>query len=128
MCITALCRCDKGDIIHGLAGPRAFASENTAQEAFMKLVLAAALAAGGLVATAQASSAMTLAPQAPAASSLVQDAAYGCGPGWHPNPWGRCVPNARYYRPPVYIYRPPVYYHRPYYGYGGYGYYRWHRW
>jgi len=35
----------------------------------------------------------------------------GCGWGFHPNPWGRCVPNHRwgYYR------------YRPYYGYRPYG-------
>ena len=26
---------------------------------------------------------------------IVQQAAWGCGPGWHPTPWGRCAPNWR---------------------------------
>ena len=48
------------------------------------LVVAAAIAGGlGLAGSAQA--------------------AGGCGPGFHPNPWGRCRPNDRGY------------------GYGGYG-------
>ncbi len=29
---------------------------------------------------------------------LVQDIRYGCGPGRHPNRWGRCVGNRRAYR------------------------------
>ncbi|WP_425332122.1 GCG_CRPN prefix-to-repeats domain-containing protein, partial [Rhodoblastus acidophilus] len=41
--------------------------------------------------------AMPLAGAAPAASAPVEQAAWGCGPGWHPNPWGRCVPNRRYW-------------------------------
>ena len=74
----------------------------------------AAAAFGGLMMAAGAASAMPLAPTAPAGPAVVQDISWGCGPGWHPNPWGRCVPNA------------PVYYgwgwHRPVrYGWG------WHR-
>ncbi|MGC5781589.1 GCG_CRPN prefix-to-repeats domain-containing protein [Methylobacterium sp. NFXW15] len=55
------------------------------------------------------------------------EAAGGCGPGFHPNPWGYCRPNygpRPYWRRPVPVYgygyaRPrPVY--RPY-GYGYYG-------
>ncbi|WP_376717804.1 GCG_CRPN prefix-to-repeats domain-containing protein [Labrys neptuniae] len=42
----------------------------------------------------------------------------GCGPGWRPNIWGRCVPNA-----PTYYVRPrPVY---PGYGYRPYRRYGW---
>jgi hypothetical protein len=72
------------------------------------LSLAAAL--GGLMMTAGVASAMPLATTAPAAPTVVQDVAWGCGPGWHPNPWGRCVPYG------------PVYY-GGYRGYGGWG---WH--
>lgn len=73
-----------------------------------KTIFAAALAIAGLTATVETSSAMPLGPAAPAASSLVQDVRWGCGPGWHPNPWGRCTPDRR----PAYAY-----------GYGyGYGY------
>lgn len=68
-----------------------------------KIIFAAALAVAGLVATVETSSAMTPAPAARGASSLVQDVRWGCGPGWHPNRWGRCVRDAR-----------PAYY----YGYG----------
>ena len=66
----------------------------------MKLVLAAAVALGALTASVTASSAMSIGTPASGASSLVQDVRWGCGPGWHPNPWGRCVPNRR----PVYFY------------------------
>lgn len=86
----------------------------------------AAAAVGGLMMTAGVAPAMPLAPATPAASDAVQDIAWGCGPGWHPNYWGRCVPNA------------PVYYgwgwRRPVYGWGwrrpGYygGWHRPHRW
>jgi hypothetical protein len=77
-----------------------------------KYVLTAALAVTGTVATAAASSAMPMAPLA--APALVEHAAWGCGPGWHPNPWGRCVPN-RVVVYPRYIYR-----HGP-------AFYAWHR-
>jgi hypothetical protein len=122
LCIIALLDGAESVNIDRLDGPdNVFRQTTPPQEASMKLLLAAALAAGGLVATAQVSSAMTIAPQASAASALVQDVAYGCGPGWHPNPWGRCVPNARvyYYRPPVYYYHPRAYYYGgPVYRYG----------
>ncbi len=60
-----------------------------------KTVFAAVLAIAGLAATAETSSAMSPARTAPGTSSLVQDVRWGCGPGWHPNPWGRCVPDRR---------------------------------
>ena len=31
----------------------------------------------------------------PAGETLVEHVAGGCGPGFHPNPWGRCRPNDR---------------------------------
>ena len=39
------------------------------------------------------------------------EAAGGCGPGFHPNPWGICRPN----------YGPRPYWRGPRYVYGGYG-------
>lgn len=90
--------------------------------------MATALAFAGIAATAQSSTAMNASPQAPVASGFVQDVAYGCGRGWHPNPWGRCVPYGGYSFGYSYGWRRPAYY-----GYGGYyggGYYRhdngWH--
>lgn len=35
------------------------------------------------------------------------DAAGGCGPGWHPNRWGRCVRNV-YYHPGIVVAAPGV--------------------
>ena len=51
-------------------------------------------------------------PVIPQASNIVQ-AAWGCGWRFHPNRWGRCVPNR-------YGYYTPRPYWRGYYG-GGYG-------
>ncbi|MGJ4858702.1 hypothetical protein ACN6KF_004703 [Labrys sp. La1] len=93
-----------------------------------RIVQVAAIATLGLpgLAAATTASAMPLAASAPAAAPLVQQVAWGCGPGWRPNIWGRCVPQY-----PVYSYgwSRPVYYHgwgggwrRPYYGHA------WHRW
>ncbi len=80
-----------------------------------KLMLAAVVAGFGFV----AAPAMAM-PVGPATSNdLVSTVAGGCGPGWHPNPWGRCVANG-YYRRPVIV--------RPFYG-RRYGYRRgWRRW
>ena len=93
----------------------------------VKFACAAAIAMAGLFATAQASSAMPMSPGPNGASNLTQDIAYGCGPGWHPNPWGRCVP---FRRAPVYYGGGP-YYGGPYNGgprWGHPGWHRWHRW
>jgi hypothetical protein len=51
----------------------------------------------------------------------------GCGWGFHPNPWGRCVPNrwGHYRYRPYYGYRP---YSRYYYGGGYYPYWRHRYW
>jgi hypothetical protein len=72
------------------------------------LVMAAAIAGGlGLAGAAQA--------------------AGGCGPGFHPNPWGVCRPNWGYGPRPYGYWRRPVYYGgyvrpRPFYRpYGFYG-------
>ena len=67
-----------------------------------KTIIAASFALTGLAASVGPSSAMPAAPAPPAASPLVQDVRWGCGPGWQPNRWGRCVPAPR-----------------AYYGYGG---------
>ncbi|TPJ63640.1 hypothetical protein [Mesorhizobium sp. B2-6-1] len=86
---------------------------------------AAALALTGTAATVAAASATPMLAQ-PSAPALIEHVAWGCGPGWHPNDWGRCVPNRgvvypRYYRPgPVFhVWHPhPVWHpHRV-----------WHRW
>jgi hypothetical protein len=73
------------------------------------IVVASALFGAGLVGPG-AANAMPVAPAvgAQTATAPIETINWPCGPGWHANPWGRCVPN-RYYRP---YYRP--YYH-PYY-------------
>ncbi|MBN9222669.1 MAG: hypothetical protein J0I79_32450 [Mesorhizobium sp.] len=87
-----------------------------------KYAITAALAVTGTVATAAASSAMPMVPLAqPAAPALVEHVAWGCGPGWHPNYWGRCVP----YRVVVY---PRYYWGGPGYYYGWHPHHYWHRW
>ena len=43
--------------------------------------------------------------QMPTDSGLATKVAGGCGPGWHPNRWGQCVPNR--YGPPGYGGGPP---------------------
>jgi hypothetical protein len=61
---------------------------------FKTLVFAAAVAGAGF--SVSQAGAMPLAAVA-GASAPVEQVAWGCGPGWHPNPWGRCVPNRRFY-------------------------------
>ncbi|HVW54726.1 MAG TPA: hypothetical protein VHC00_03505 [Rhizobiaceae bacterium] len=84
---------------------------------FAKIALATAVSAGTLAFSAVASSAMPMASLSAPGAFSVQTIAWGCGVGWHPNPWGRCVPN----RPVVYGY----YWQRPVVVYRTYG---WHRW
>lgn len=81
----------------------------------MRKLLIATLSSGMLLGTMAVAQAMPMAgaPTKTAAADIEQ-VAYGCGPGWRPGPYGRCVPMARpYYARP--IYRPPVYYGRPVY-------------
>ena len=84
---------------------------------FVKIALAAAISAGALALSAPASSAMPLSPLASPQALPVETVAWGCGVGWHPNPWGRCVPNRPVYR---------HYWHRPVIVYRSYGWHRWH--
>nr|WP_297300082.1 hypothetical protein [uncultured Methylovirgula sp.] len=58
----------------------------------------------------------------PAAIAPVEQVAWGCGPGWHPNPWGRCVPNGPGWG--AYYYGG---WHRPW-GWGWHRPWGWHRW
>lgn len=73
-------------------------------------------ALGTFLVTAGTASAMPIVLVDSGAPPTAQTVAWGCGPGWHPNPWGRCVPNV------------------PYYGWGwgrpwnGWGWHHWHRW
>ncbi|MBZ9813271.1 GCG_CRPN prefix-to-repeats domain-containing protein [Mesorhizobium sp. CA7] len=87
-----------------------------------KYSIAAALALGG-TAAASAASAMPIAPVTPS-PALVEHVAWGCGPGWHPNHWGRCVPNRRVIYPGYYYWGGP----RVYIGPVWHPYHRWHHW
>ncbi|MEI9402278.1 GCG_CRPN prefix-to-repeats domain-containing protein [Mesorhizobium argentiipisi] len=87
-----------------------------------KYSLAAALAIGG-TAAASAASAMPIAAVAPS-PALIEHVAWGCGPGWHPNYWGRCVPNRRVVYPGYYYWGGP----RVYIGPAWHPYHRWHHW
>ncbi|WP_434725097.1 GCG_CRPN prefix-to-repeats domain-containing protein [Mesorhizobium sp. RIZ17] len=87
-----------------------------------KYSIAAALAIGG-TAAASAASAMPIAPVAPA-PAMIEHVAWGCGPGWHPNHWGRCVPNRRVVYPGYYYWGGP----RVYIGPAWHPYHHWRRW
>ncbi|MGU3539623.1 GCG_CRPN prefix-to-repeats domain-containing protein [Methylobacterium sp. A54F] len=79
----------------------------------VKVLGMAAVLAGGL-GLATAAQAAPLSPAPLGAPAPIERVAGGCGPGFHPNPWGVCRPNWGGPRP---------YWRRPAY-YGGYGYYR----
>jgi len=60
----------------------------------IKLLMATAIVAG-----ATAAQAMPLASSGSiGVASPVQQAGWRCGPGWHMDGWGRCVPNRRPWR------------------------------
>jgi hypothetical protein len=60
-----------------------------------KIVLAGALLASGLTGVVEANAAPIARDAAVAAPAPIDHVRFGCGPGWHPNHWGRCVPNGR---------------------------------
>lgn len=62
----------------------------------VKLIMAAATFVSASFVAIESASAMPLASPEASASSLVQNVGWRCGPGWHVNPWGRCVPNRRW--------------------------------
>ncbi len=70
-----------------------------------KFPLIAAAAGAIVAASALGANAM---PAAPVSSDMpIVHVAGGCGPGMHPNPWGRCVPNGwGVRRGPVVVVRP----------------------
>ncbi|CDX26211.1 conserved exported hypothetical protein [Mesorhizobium sp. ORS 3324] len=80
-----------------------------------KYFLPLALAAGTLLLSAAGSQAMPMAK--PSAAPLpVETVGWRCGPGWHVNRWGRCVPNGRM------VIRPVRHWHPGYWG----AHHRWH--
>ena len=54
-----------------------------------KILFAAAVALAG----ATSAQAMPVTQGDEVASAAVETVGWRCGPGWHMNPWGRCVPN-----------------------------------
>ncbi len=58
-----------------------------------KILFAAVLALGGSVATVETAAAMPLTgPAQITAAAPIEQAGWGCGPGWRMNAWGRCAP------------------------------------
>ncbi|RFB80898.1 GCG_CRPN prefix-to-repeats domain-containing protein [Methylovirgula sp. 4M-Z18] len=73
-------------------------------KAVYKFAAVAILAGSGLAAAVSASSAMPVATDhTVAGQAMIEKTAGGCGPGWHPNPWGHCVP---FHRGPEVVVRP----------------------
>lgn len=60
------------------------------------LAVSASLALAGAASVGAAQAFPLYGAPAVAASPIIE-ARWPCGPGWHPNPWGRCVPNGGYY-------------------------------
>ncbi|MBN9548871.1 MAG: hypothetical protein J0H31_08320 [Alphaproteobacteria bacterium] len=86
----------------------------------MKLAIGAAILCLGMASAAQA-----MPNGLPTTDdSLITNVAMGCGPGWHPNYWGRCVPNRRVIYPGYYHWGGP----RVYVGPVWHPYHRWHHW
>jgi hypothetical protein len=88
-------------------------SLRSAKETYMRIAAITAAGALGLAASAIAANAAPAVP-GPADQQNIIQIAGGCGWGFHPNRWGRCVPNRYGYRAPSWR------------GYYGGGYYRWH--
>ena len=81
----------------------------------MRAPVSALIGALGLAAVAVSAQGAPIAPTTSSQMnhSIIQVAG-GCGWGFHPTPWGDCVPNRYgYYR--------PYYWHPPYWGGYGYG-------
>jgi hypothetical protein len=87
----------------------------------------AALTLIGSLALAAAPLAANAAPAIPAASAPVSanlvQVAFGCGPAYHPNAWGYCVPNYYGYG---YAGWPGYVYYGPHYWGGYHHWYHWH--
>lgn len=79
---------------------------------FTRHFLPIALAAGTLMLSVAGSQAMPMAK--PSASPLpIETIGWRCGPGWHMNRWGRCVPNGRVIIRPMHVrhWHPGFWYH-----------------
>ena len=74
-------------------------------------ILASALFAAGLLCLTSTAQALPAAPGMNAPTA-VTDVGWRCGPGWHVNRWGHCVPSRRFYRPHRYWGPPRFHWHR----------------
>ena len=63
------------------------------------LALAAAMLGASLAAGEASAMPVAPAPVVADQSAPIVQAGWRCGPGWHMNGWGRCVPNHPYGRP-----------------------------
>jgi hypothetical protein len=79
---------------------------------------AAALAAIGALGLASVAASAAPTQAAPVYVQTI-NASWGCGPGWHPDYWGRCVPNYGFYGGPRVVigFGGPGFYH----GWGNHG-------
>ena len=85
---------------------------------FAKYLVSAGILSGSLlVGSAQCFALPFGVANPPAVSAPIETVRFGCGLGWHPNRWGRCVRNR------VVVMPPPVVIYRP-----GWHYYHWNRW
>jgi hypothetical protein len=64
----------------------------------MRIAAIAVIGSLGLAVSAFSASAAPLAPGKVDQGSNIVQVAGGCGPGWHPNRWGRCMPNRNWHR------------------------------
>ena len=87
----------------------------------MRKIIIAITSTGTLLGTIALAEAMPLANVAPTYSSEITQVRFGCGPGFHPNPFNRCVPNGfgpRFYGRPGFrvgpgFHRGPGFYRGP---------------
>jgi hypothetical protein len=60
---------------------------------FLNLGCRIAIAFGSMIAASVALNAMPNASLARVDTGSIKNVDWACGPGWHLNPWGRCVPD-----------------------------------
>jgi hypothetical protein len=63
------------------------------KEIHMRMTAAILVGALGLAASAVSANAAPVLPSANQHDTNIVQVAGGCGPGLHPNRWGRCIPN-----------------------------------
>ncbi|MFK0690094.1 GCG_CRPN prefix-to-repeats domain-containing protein [Mesorhizobium sp. IMUNJ 23033] len=73
-------------------------------------ILPIAMAAATLMLSGVASNALPMANPA-VAPAPIENVGWRCGPGWHMNRWGNCVPNHPVFVRPVRHWHPPFWFH-----------------